>query len=230
MSAAIQLERKLGVCLATALLAPCALAQTTTTANDADRAVATPAAVGSAQSTYVPMNERERFHYYLTHMFSPEAFLRSAAGAAINQELNVPHEWGQGALGYGRRYASSFGGHITQATIMYGASAALHEDNRYFRSGLTGFGPRFKYAVESTFLARHDDGTRHVSISRIGSFAAAAAISRSWQPPSERGPVHAVDSFAIFVAAETGFNIAREFLPGIFHSRPPVTVAESTVP
>ena len=40
---------------------------------------------------------------------------------------------------------------------VFGASAALHEDNRYFASGETGFFRRTKYAVMSTLLR----GSRH---------------------------------------------------------------------
>jgi len=168
------------------------------------------------------MTPGERAHYYFKHLFSPESILRSAAGSAINQALNTPHEWGQGSEGYGRRFASSYGSHIIQSTVLYGTSGLFHEDNRYFRSGQAGFAARLKYAVASTFLARHDDGTRHLSYSLIGSDLAAAAISRTWQPPSTRGPVHAADAFAILLGAEAGFNVAREFLPRVFHSRGPV--------
>lgn len=177
---------------------------------------------------YVSMTQGERFRYYVKHMLSPESFVRSAAAAGINQALNTPHEWGQGAEGYGRRFASSYGGHIVESTVQYGMAAALHEDDRYFRSGETGFGRRLKYAVASTFLARHEDGSRHISISSLTGYAAAAGISRAWQPQSTQGPLHALDGFAIEIAAAAGFNVAREFLPGIFHSH--ATVAAATSP
>jgi hypothetical protein len=218
------------ICLMALLLGPhCITAQTTSTGTTVNRE--TPeaqAAPGRADyKVYTPITEKERLHYYFSHMFSTEAFLRAAAGAGINQAMNTPGEWGQGAAGYGQRFASSFGAHMVQATVMYGTSAALHEDNRYFRSGESGAGARLKYAILSTFMARHDDGSRHFSWSRITSYGAAAAISRAWQPPSNRGASHALDAFAIFIGAEAGFNVAREFLPGIFHSRAPVVVSQS---
>jgi hypothetical protein len=168
------------------------------------------------------MTQDERFRYYVRHMLSPESVLRSAAGAGLNQALHTPTEWGQGAEGYGRRFGSSYGQHIIRSTITYGLSAVLHEDNRYFRSGLTGFGPRLKYAVESSFLARHEDGSRHFSISRMTGYVATAGISREWQPPSTNGPTNALSAFSIAVGVETGFNVAREFMPKVFHTRPPV--------
>ena len=171
---------------------------------------------------YVPMTQAERFRTYLAHTFSPESFLRAAAGAGLNQWKHTPQEWGQGAKGYGRRLASVYGEHVVQATSVYGLGAVLHEDNRYFESGEHGFGNRVEYAVESSFLARRDDGSRRLSFSRIASYAIAAGVSREWQPRSTRTMPDAIEAFGIAIAVETGFNVAREFLPRVFHAHPPV--------
>ncbi len=54
--------------------------------------------------------------------------------------------------------------------LVFGSSSLLHEDNRHFRSGETGFSKRLRYALKSSVMARHDDGTENLSISGIGSF------------------------------------------------------------
>jgi hypothetical protein len=166
---------------------------------------------------YIPMTQSERARHYVKGMFGIEAFARSAVGAGLRQWTNTPPEWGQGADGYARRFAHSFGENMVRQTITYGVADALDEDNRYFRSERTGFGPRTMYAVESTFLARRPDGARRVSYSRIIGLVATAFISRTWQPPSLRGPGHAVGSLGTAVGSEVGFNIAREFLPSLLH-------------
>ena len=227
MSGILQSGKPIGLCLAAICVAHCLPAQTVAGTGEADRSATAAATVSPEIGKYTPMTQKERLRYYFLHMLSPEAFLRSAAGAGINQAMNTPSEWGQGAEGYGKRYASSFGGHIVQSTVMYGTGAILHEDDRYFRSGRSGFVPRLKYAILSTFEARHDDGSVHFSYSRVSSYAAAAAISRAWQPPSTRGPVNFADSFAINVGAEAGFNVVREFLPSIFHSHSPVAMNQA---
>jgi hypothetical protein len=191
-------------------------------AADADRAAVAPSPAEPQFSLYTPMTHEEQLQYYVQHLFSAESVLRSATGAGLSQAIDVPHEWGEGGIGYARRFASSWGGHIVQSTVMYGLSSALGEDNRYFSSGETETGARMKYAIASTFLARHKDGSRHFSWSRIGSYAAAAAISRAWQPPSTRGPLYAFGSFGVCVGVEAGFNLAREFLPKLLHARPPL--------
>jgi hypothetical protein len=214
---------RIAVCLVSVLAAPLTMAQSQPTAGAADRE-ARPAVTPATTTlpAYTPVTQGERAKYYVQRMFSPESVLRSAAGAAINQALDTPHEWHQGAEGYGRRFASSYSEHIIQATTMYGTSAIFHEDNRYFRSGKSGFGNRLVYALTSTVLARHDDGDRYVSASRLLSYAAAASLSRLWQPPSTSRLANAGRVFGITLGVEAGFNVAREFFPMIFHSHAPV--------
>lgn len=182
----------------------------------ADRADA-PAAV--SKSEYVPLTEHERLYRYLKTLASPEAVLRSAAGAGIDQALDTPKEWGQGGLGYGRRLGSAFAEHLVRETLMFGSSSVLHEDNHYVRSGETGFGARLKYALESSLLARHDDGSRQLSISRIGSTLGASFIWRIWQPPSTNSVGDAMENFGISMGVTAGFDVMREFMPDLFHRK-----------
>src|SRR3981189_3107980 len=89
--------------------------------------------------------------------------ITAAATAGISQSEGTPKEWGVVAEGYGKRIANAFAQDFIRGTLEYGASAALHEDNRYFVSGQTGFFRRTKYAVVSTLLARHDSGNESFS-------------------------------------------------------------------
>ena len=172
-------------------------------------------AAHSAPVQFMPLTQSERLDNYLRGLVSVESVLRTAAAAGIRQAENGPEEWGQGAQGYGERFGSSFAQHVINRTLRYGISAALHEDNRYFVSGQTGFLRRTKYAIKSTFLARHDDGNQYFSFSRIGGDAGAAFISRIWQPPSTTSAVNGASSFGITIASDVGFNVFREFWPDL---------------
>lgn len=171
-----------------------------------------PATIPRTKGTFTPMTGSDRLKRYLKDTASPLALLRSAASAGIGQWENRPKEWKQGSRGYGLRYGSSFAEHIVNTTLASSVAAALGEDNRYLRSGESGFGARSEYALESTFLARRNDGTRRLSVSRIVGFAGAALISRLWQPRSTRGLRYAGFNFGTEIGAAAGFNFAREFL------------------
>jgi hypothetical protein len=149
-------------------------------------------------------------------MFGPMAWMSGATGAGIGQWRNTPHEWEQGARGFGLRYGSGFAANITRETLTFGASTLLHEDNRYFRSQSRGTGARLGHAILSTFVARKDDGTRRFSFSRIGGMFGSAMISRTWQPPSNGGFGDGMVNFGSQVGVAAGLNVAREFLPRRF--------------
>ena len=161
---------------------------------------------------FVPMTRSERAAHYVHALFGSEAFVLSAARAGVGQLRNSPHEWGQGAEGFGSRYGSAYAQRIIGQTIENGLALGLNEDNRYFRSGKHGIG-RLGYAVTSAFLARHYDGTRYISFSAIGGVSGSAFISRAWQPRSISSMGSGARSFGIGMGVRVGLNIGREFLP-----------------
>jgi hypothetical protein len=192
-----------------------AVAQTATTTLQRERE-----ANATSEPEFVPMTQRERWKHYFRSTGDPMAMVMSAAGAGITQWQDNPTEWGQGATGYTRRLGNTYAQHIIRQTLIFGASSALHEDNRYLQSGESGVGDRIKYAIGSTFLARRNDGSRRFAFSRFGATMGTAFISRRWQPRSQNSNGNALSSFGIAIGAQAGFNVAREFLPSIFHDGP----------
>jgi hypothetical protein len=162
-----------------------------------------------------PMTQPERNRLYLKTMVNPIGFFKVGFSAGIDQWNDKPEEWGQGASGYGKRFANIEGQYAIQRTVTFGLSSALHEDNRYFNSGKHGLWPRAIYALESGILARHDDGSRHISVSQIGGVAAGAFVSRLWQPPSQSSAGDGAVSFGITMASNAGFGLVKEFLPDL---------------
>jgi len=164
---------------------------------------------------FKPMTQSERNHFYYKSMVNPFTFVKAGLSAGIDQWNDKPTEWGQGVAGYGKRYGNILGQYWVQKTVTYGLSSALHEDNRYFNSGKHGFWPRVAYALESGILARHDNGTRHISISQIGGTAAGAFVARAWLPPSQSSAEKGAISFGVTLASNAGFGIVKELLPDI---------------
>jgi hypothetical protein len=162
-----------------------------------------------------PLTQRQRTQVYLETMINPFGYIKAGLSAGIDQWNDKPVEWEQGASGYGKRVANLLGQYSIQRTVTFGLGSALHEDNRYFNSGKTGFWPRTRYALASGILARHDDGSRHLSISQLGGVAAGAFLSRTWQPPSEHSAGDGAVSFGITMGGNMGFGIVKEFLPDL---------------
>lgn len=166
-------------------------------------------------SAFRPLTQGERNHLYFKTMTNPLMFFKAGFSAGIDQWKDKPEEWEQGASGYGKRYANILGQYSIQRTATFGLSCLLHEDNRYFNSGKTGVWPRTGYAIASGMLARHDDGSRHVSISQLGGVAAGAFLSRLWQPPSHNSAADGAVSFGITMGSNMAFSVVKEFLPDL---------------
>src|SRR2546427_8966651 len=192
------------------LLALCTAGLTTLAAADDPPKLDPPAVVSSPPPPeFAPMTRSERFSKYLVGLADFESVIRAAASAGVGQAKNTPKEWGGGAEAYGDRVGNAFAQHVIRRTLQYGISAPLHEDNRYFVSGQTGFFRRTKYAIVSTLLARHDNGNQYFSFSRVGSAAGAAFISRAWQPRSTTSAGDGAVTFGITMGSDIGFNVFR---------------------
>jgi hypothetical protein len=166
-------------------------------------------------SDFQPMSQRERTDLYWKTMANPLGFAKAGFSAGADQWNNKPSEWQQGAAGYGQRYANILGQYSIQRTVTYGLSSLFHEDNRYFNSGKHGFWNRTGYALESGLVARHDDGSRHISISQLGGVAAGAFVSRLWLPASQNTAGDAAVSFGITMGWNMGFGVVKELLPDL---------------
>ena len=199
--------------VAAATLANCAFADDGPDGlNSTSRALSS---AGPTAAEFLPMTRSERLSRYLSGLADGESIVRAVVSSGLRQAENSPREWQGGAEGYGYRLGDEFATHVIRRTLQYGASAFLHEDNRYFASGQTGFVRRAKYAVASTFLARRDNGDRRISFSRLGGAAGASFISRIWQPRSTTSAGDGAVSFGFAMGSDVGFNLFREFWPDL---------------
>lgn len=166
-------------------------------------------------SDFQPLSQEERTHLYLKTLVNPLSYIKAGLSAGIDQWNDKPEEWQQGASGYSKRFAGIVGQDSIQRAAEFGMSSWLREDNRYFNSGKTGFWPRAGYALESSLLARHDDGSRTFSFSQVGGVAAGAFLSRLWQPASQHSVESGAVSFGITMGSRVAFSVVKEFLPDL---------------
>jgi hypothetical protein len=156
--------------------------------------------------------------HYIRRAFGPKSWVQTGAGAAIGQANNTPHEWGQGAVGFGRRFASAFGKHIIHNTIQYPIARLRHEEFGYHPSGKTGFGPRLKYALAGTVIThKTTTGKRTLAVGEISGAVGSGLISRLWQPASTGSLAAGFASAGITLGVDAGLNVVKEFWPEIRH-------------
>lgn len=155
--------------------------QDTTKTQSADPA--TPASQTTTIKDYTFPTHEERFKRYVKSMVGPGALLRTTASAGIQQWQDSPEEWGQGAKGYGRRFASGFGRNVIQQSVTYGLDEGLGLDTGFQRSKREGFFPRFKDALIQNVTSRTKSGKRVISVPRFaGVYTGAIVATETWYP------------------------------------------------
>lgn len=162
---------------------------------------------------FVPMTRTERAAYYESQIAGPNALFETAVQGGLYQGLDRPREYGQGTEGYALRFGSLYGQRIIAESFENGLALWRDEDNRYFNSGEHGVLRRIAYAAASTLLARHDDGSRSLSVSGIGGTAIGAFVSRTWASRSTTTLGDGAVEFGISMGLRFGFHLAHEFSP-----------------
>ena len=169
--------------------------------------------------TYVRPAQRIIIKNYLFDAYGPYPIGGAAFGAGINQGNNSPPEWGQGAEGYSRRFASNYGIAAVSTTTRYALSEALKQDAMCYRCECVGALHRLHYALISTLTARRgDDGYRVFSFpALVAPYAGSMTAMYGWYP-SRFGAKDVFRTGNYSLLAFAGGNIALEFLYSGPHS------------
>ena len=166
----------------------------------------------TTSQTYTFPTNRERFDRYIRSMVGPFAFVRTAVSAGIEQWNGEPVEWGQGASGYGKHYASAFGRHAIQQTVTYGLDVTFRLDTGFQRSKRKGFLPRMTDALVENLTSRTKTGKRVISVPRLAGVYAGGIIAAETWYPSRYDYKDGLRSGTYSLAAGFGVNLIREFL------------------
>jgi hypothetical protein len=168
-----------------------------------------------ATDPYVPLSVGAKALVFTKRLASPGSLVKSAAGAGLDQWRDSPAEWGQGMEGYGRRLGYKLANRGVENGIGFLVAAPLHQDPRYFRSGKTGFWPRSKHAMVSTFVARTDSGGRTVAVWRFAADYGAQFISNTWRPGRQTGTGDTLIRGTGSIGYDMAANVFKEFWPDI---------------
>jgi hypothetical protein len=158
---------------------------------------------------------------YVGETFSVKAVGRAVVSAGIGQALDRPKQWGHGALGFGKRFASGFATHAVKDSIEFPVAAIRHEDLRYHPSDEEKFGPRLEHALLSTVITQKTTtGNKTIASGRISGSFGSGLISRAWQPVAARGIAGGLASGGISLGADAAANVVQEFWPRAKHTKP----------
>ncbi len=162
-----------------------------------------------------PMTVGEKGQLWLRHTYSPFNVVAAAGSAAIWQATQSRHEgFGQGWDAYGSRFGAAMANRESSDFFKtFVLSSALRMDPRYFRQGSGSFGSRFGYAISRVVVGRTDHGHATFNAPEILGSVGSAGLSNVYYPESDRTASRTLESAALNIAADAGWNVLKEFGP-----------------
>ena len=175
--------------------------------------------VSQSDPSTEPLTTAGKFHLALKDTTDPFTLVFAGFVSGLTQWRNDYPGFGQGSQGYGKRFGAAYadqvvGNYLSEAIV----PSLLHQDPRYFRKGTGGVGARLSYALTRTLITRNDRGKRAFNYSEIVGNAAAAGLSTSYYPASQRTAGETAEKFGLQVVSDSAFNVLIEFWPEMRHA------------
>jgi hypothetical protein len=133
-----------------------------------------------------PLTGSGRVAWAVKNTIGPSSLLAGALQAGYGLKYNHPEEYGQGMLGYGKRFGLRLSSIGTSNVMEASLGALWHEDPRYRRSHEESTGGRFRHALKMTLMAEKSDGSLTPAYARLIAYTGSNAISDAWRPDSQR--------------------------------------------
>jgi hypothetical protein len=160
-----------------------------------------------------PLTKRQKYSLVFHEAFDPFGFVGTGISAGIEQANNRFPGYGQGAEGYGKRYAAAFGDDLIGTYLSRAVLPSLfHQDPRYFYQGSGSAKSRLLHALSFAVILRGDNGRPTPNYSFLIGDIGSGLLSNLYYPHADRGLGLVFTNASIDIAARAGGTVIREFL------------------
>lgn len=166
-----------------------------------------------ATITAPPFTVGDKFDYRIVQTFGLRGLIGAAIGTGFAQGTTTPYEWGGGMEGFGKRYASAFGGNLSRQTFAFVLESAFHEDPRYFPADGEPKKARVLNALKQVVICKTDQGHSSFAYARIASAFAAGQFVNIWQPNSNDSVTDGLERGLFSLSGDLMYSLVQEFMP-----------------
>jgi hypothetical protein len=163
-----------------------------------------------------PLTWKGKFAVTADGAFDPYEFVIAGILAETRQAENTYPGFGQGFVGYSKRYATAMADQV-DGNMMVGAvfPSILHTDPRYFQMGKGPFFRRFTYAISRIFITRKDSGGNTFNFAEPVGNGIAIGISNLYYPAADRSISSSLSGWGLQMGIDAFGNELKEFWPDI---------------
>lgn len=160
-----------------------------------------------------PLTTKQKFSLATHQTLDWTTFLGVTIAAGVEQANNSYAGYGQGAAGYGKRWAAQFANGRSSDYLSTAVFASLfHQDPRYFYQGVGTKKSRLYHALSSAFIARGDNGKPMPNYSYLLGTMTSGALSNAYYPHADRGANLVFENAGLGILGRMGGAVIQEFL------------------
>jgi hypothetical protein len=175
-----------------------------------------------------PLSAGQKFQLAWATTIDPATILLTGAIAGYEQGRNNIRAYGQGGVGYAKRFGANYADVFTSETIGTAAlPSLLHQDPRYFYKGTGSVLSRALYAVANTVVCKGDNGRWQPNYSSVIGNVASAELSNLYYPASSRGAQLTTRNTLLELGFLAAGNLYQEFLARALTPSAPKKVASN---
>lgn len=160
----------------------------------------------------VPLDFKQKLNLAWKSVKDPITLLAIAGASGFAQERNWYSSYGQGAQGYGKRFAATYGtaaiGTFLDSVIM---PTIFRQDPRYIYKGKGSWGSRLFYALSRSVMEKGDNGHWQPNYSAFFGSLATSGIADSYHPARDRTVGFAFEVAGARMAEVALANVFEEF-------------------
>jgi hypothetical protein len=168
--------------------------------------------IGRNRKRVTPTAEQRKEIYLRQTLTTPEAYLKRAFSAGVDQARGVPYQWDDGWAGYGERFASREGQFIASNSLAALGNAKLGYEVRYDQCKCQGLWRRTRHAFIRN-LVTYDRGEEHLHPhwGLYGGAFGGGMISTAWKPGNHNPFAEGAQAMVEQVGWGTLLNFFTEF-------------------
>jgi hypothetical protein len=175
-----------------------------------------------------PLSAGQKFQLAWATTIDPATILLTGAIAGYEQGRNNIRGYGQGSVGYAKRFGANYADVFTSEMIGTAAlPALLHQDPRYFYRGTGNRLSRALSAIANTVICKGDNGHWQPDYSGVIGNVASAGLSNLYYPPSSRGAQLTISNTLLGFGFVAVGNLYQEFVARELTPSAPRTIASN---
>jgi len=157
-----------------------------------------------------------KFLLFLHDSADPISVFSAGFNAGLDQASNKDPSFGQGGLGYTKRFGADFTGQTVSrffGDFLY--PTVFSEDPRYYRMAHGSTRARLLHAMSHTIVAHRDNGKLMFNYTEWLATGSSVALNNLYHPGNQPGVAAAARNGAFNVLQDMGFDVLREFWPQV---------------